>query len=273
MMSELEWESAAHAALERSQPLDGKVIVITGAGGLLGEQHCKAVRKAGGRVVGVDRKSYVEWTGSDGRGRNFPNRCNLRLVGDVTENGTAEGALDLTLEKLGRVDGLINNASINPKVEDGLSGRFEDMSLQEWNDTLAVGLGGAFQFSQVFGKWMHEHGGGVILNVASVLSVVAPDQRLYEGAVKPVTYSVEKHGLIGLTRYLATYWPNVRCNAISPAGVENGQPQEFIDRLCDKIPAGRMAKPDEYKDAVIFCLTQEYLNGHNLVIDGGYSVW
>jgi len=173
----------------------------------------------------------------------------------------------------GRVDGLINNASINPKVESGFAGRFEDMTLREWNDTLAVGLGGAFQFSQVFGKHMHEHGGGVILNVSSVLSVIAPDQRLYDGTVKPVTYSVEKHGLTGLTRYLATYWPNVRCNAISPAGVENGQPQDFIDRLCSRIPAGRMAKPDEYKDAIVFCLTQDYLNGHNLVIDGGYSVW
>jgi NAD(P)-dependent dehydrogenase (short-subunit alcohol dehydrogenase family) len=246
--------------------LNGKVIVITGAGGLLGEQHCKAVEEAGGVAIGLDIKPLEEWAYYATAYRALW-RC------DITGTDVAQRVLGRVLGGWKRVDGLINNASINPKVEDGLSGRFEDMTPQEWNDTLAVGLGGAFQFSQVFGKWMHEHDGGVILNVASVLSVVAPDQRLYDGDVKPVTYSVEKHGLIGLTRYLATYWPNVRCNAISPAGVQNGQPDRFVDRLSDKIPAGRMAKPDEYKDAVVFCLTQEYMTGHNLVIDGGYSVW
>lgn len=240
------------------------MVVITGAGGLLGEHHCRAVQEAGGIPVGVDIKPTARWTRAVGQ---------MFDEFDVAQPGTAEMVLRVVTGVYHRVDGLINNAAINPKVEDGFTGRFEDMTLDEWNATLAVGLGGAFLFSQVFGKYMHEHTGGVILNVASVLSVIAPDQRLYEGTVKPVTYSVEKHGLIGLTRYLSTYWPNVRCNAISPAGVENGQPQDFIDRLTSRIPAGRMARPDEYKDAVVFCLTQEYLNGHNLVIDGGYSVW
>jgi NAD(P)-dependent dehydrogenase (short-subunit alcohol dehydrogenase family) len=192
---------------------------------------------------------------------------------DITLPGEAQAVLETVLEQFGHVDGLINNASINPKVEDGLSGTFEDMSLDTWNDTLAVGLTGAFLMSQAFGAHMAAHGGGVILNISSVLSVIAPDQRLYDGAKKPITYSVEKHALIGMTRYLSTYWPNVRCNALSPAGVANNQPPEFVERLCRRIPAGRMAAKDEYRDAVVFCLTQEYLNGHNLVMDGGYSVW
>ena len=252
--------------------LDGKVIVVTGAGGLLGEHHMRAIEAAGGIVASTDIRPAPHW--------NLDPEGNLRSPWsrhegyDVSAPWNVRELLDSVIESHGRIDGLINNAAINPKVEDGLKGTFEDMTLDQWNASLEVGLTGAFLCSQVFGKYMHEHGGGVILNVASVLSVIAPDQRLYDdGAKKPVTYSVEKHGLIGLTRYLATYWPNVRCNAISPAGVENGQPAEFIKRLSDKIPAGRMARPDEYKDAVVFALTCEYMNGHNLVIDGGYSVW
>lgn len=251
--------------------LDGKVIVVTGAGGLLGEQHVKAVQEAGGIVACTDVRPSPHWNLDTKKDLRAP--WSIHEGYDVIESWTAQEILNGVIGAHGHVDGLINNAAINPKVEDGLSGTFEDMTLETWNDTLAVGLTGAFLMSQTFGKWMAEHTGGVILNVASVLSVIAPDQRLYDGAKKPVTYSVEKHGLIGLTRYLATYWPNVRCNAISPAGVENGQPQEFIDRLCQKIPCNRMARPDEYKDAVVFCLSQDYLNGHNLVIDGGYSVW
>jgi NAD(P)-dependent dehydrogenase (short-subunit alcohol dehydrogenase family) len=127
--------------------------------------------------------------------------------------------------------------------------------------------------------------GGVILNIASDLSVLSPDQRLYRRdglsdemqPVKPVTYSVIKAGLIGLTRYLATYWAsnNVRANALSPGGVFNGQSNEFVQRLNSLIPLGRMATQDEYRAAVQFLCSDAsiYLNGQNIVMDGGRSVW
>ena len=132
---------------------------------------------------------------------------------------------------------------------------------------------------------MAERGSGVIVNIASDLGVIAPDQRLYrrEGIapdlqpVKPVTYSVVKTGLIGLTRYLATYWGDrgVRCNALSPGGVENGQPEDFVARLSSLIPMGRMARADEYQGALLFLCSDasSYMNGQNLVIDGGRSCW
>lgn len=249
-----------------SMDLTGKVIIVTGAGGLLGKEHILAVEDVGGIGIGIDIKPIEEW-----QDRYYPR--SFMHKSDITDPSVVDDILQLTIHQYGRIDGLINNASINPKVEDGLSGTFEDMSLDTWNDTLAVGLTGAFLMSQAVGSYMAQHGGGVILNISSVLSVIAPDQRLYDGAKKPITYSVEKHALIGMTRYLSTYWPNVRCNALSPAGVANNQPPEFVERLCSRIPAGRMAAKDEYRDAVVFCLTQEYLNGHNLVIDGGYSVW
>ena len=127
--------------------------------------------------------------------------------------------------------------------------------------------------------------GGVITNIASDLSVIAPDQRLYSVAglpsdrqpVKPVTYSVVKHGLIGLTKYLSTYWcdQGVRCNALSPGGIYNNQNDIFISKINKLIPMGRMANPSEYQGAIIFLCSNasSYLNGANLIMDGGRSVW
>ena len=127
--------------------------------------------------------------------------------------------------------------------------------------------------------------GGVIVNIASDLGVIAPDQRLYKVSgrpehlqpVKPVTYSVVKHGLIGLTKYLATYWceQGIRCNALSPGGVYADQNDVFVSKLTQLIPMGRMAKADEYRGAMLFLCSNasSYLNGANLVMDGGRSVW
>jgi len=132
---------------------------------------------------------------------------------------------------------------------------------------------------------MAQRGSGVILNIASDLSVIAPDQRLYrrEGLpeeqqpVKPVTYSVIKTALVGLTRYLATYWADqgVRVNALSPGGVYNGQGEEFVTRLTNLIPMGRMADHDEYRGAIQFLCSDasRYMTGQNIAIDGGRSVW
>jgi NAD(P)-dependent dehydrogenase (short-subunit alcohol dehydrogenase family) len=192
--------------------------------------------------------------------------------------------------EFGPVSILINNAANNPKMEDaGKNGptwsRLENFPLDVWNADISVGLTGAFLCSRVFGAAMAERGAGVILNVASDLGVIAPDQRLYrvDGApehaqpVKPVTYSVVKTGLVGLTRYLATYWAGrgVRANAISPGGVFNGQDEAFVARLANLIPMGRMARKDEYKAAIVFLVSDasSYMTGVNVVIDGGRTCW
>ncbi|WP_443640324.1 SDR family oxidoreductase [Candidatus Njordibacter sp. Uisw_039] len=164
--------------------------------------------------------------------------------------------------------------------------RLENFPIDQWDLQIAVGLTGAFLCREIFGAAMAKDGkGGVILNIASDLSVFSPDQQLYRKdgisddmqPVKPVTYSVIKAGLIGFTRYLATYWAdrNIRANAISPGGVYNGQSEEFVLRLTSLIPSGRMANRDEYRAAVQFLCSNasSYLNGQNIVMDGGRSVW
>lgn len=209
---------------------------------------------------------------------------------DVTRPGDIRAVAERLWSDGMRIDILVNNAAIDPKVsgDRGITetSRLENFPLEQWDLQLAVGLSGAFLCSQVFGTAMAGDGkGGVILNIASDLSVFSPDQRLYRKAgfpdemqpVKPVTYSVIKAGLVGLTRYLATYWADkgVRANALSPGGVFNGQGDEFVLRLSALIPLGRMAQRDEYRSAVQFLCSDasNYMNGQNIVMDGGRSTW
>jgi NAD(P)-dependent dehydrogenase (short-subunit alcohol dehydrogenase family) len=268
--------------------LDNKVIVITGGAGLLGRKHAEAIVEAGGTPVLLDlnEKLLAEVAG------DMSKAYNKDVVGikcDITNKNEINQSLDTILQKFGRLDGLVNNAANDPKVDPGADAqkltRFENISQDYWQNDVAVGLTGAFLCSQVFGHYMATNGGGVIVNIASDLAIISPDQRIYrvegraedEQPVKPVTYSVIKAGLVGMTKYLATYWceNNVRVNAISPGGVYNGQNEEFVEKLTYRIPMARMAHQDEYKASLIYLLSDasSYMTGFNLVIDGGRSCW
>ena len=266
--------------------LSGKVIVITGGAGLLGVEHARALAEAGGVPVIAD----VRGADAERVAREISDAYGVRasaLELDVASRPSCDAALSRILATHGRLDGLVNNAALNPKVEGaGLSAtRFENYSLESWTRELAVGLTGSFLCAQVFGAYMAAHGGGVIVNVASDLGLIAPDQRIYrkpglapdEQPVKPVTYSVVKGGLVMLTKYLATYWAEagVRVNALCPGGVFAGQPEDFVGRLTQLIPMGRMAQRDEYRSALVFLCSDasSYMTGTNLVIDGGRTCW
>jgi NAD(P)-dependent dehydrogenase (short-subunit alcohol dehydrogenase family) len=263
--------------------LSGRVFVITGGTGLLGRQHAAAIAGAGGIPVLADIAPVS----------NEELQSQLGFAVDVipvniSQRVEVEGLLSRILDRYGRVDGLINNAANNPKVE--ASGQLDDARLESfpldrWEADIAVGLTGAFLCSKIIGAELARRRSGVIVNVASDLAIIAPDQRLYrkEGLpdhvqpTKPVTYSVVKTALVGLTRYLATYWADagVRVNSLSPGGVENGQSDVFLSRIANLIPLGRMARRGEYQGAILFLCSDasSYMTGTNLVIDGGRSCW
>lgn len=270
--------------------LTGKTALITGAAGLLGREHAAALLESGATVVLTDIGEAGLISARDTLAREADATRIVTGIMDVS-NRESIAALAGRLGAEGRrIDILVNNAAIDPKVtaDAGIveTSRLENFSTEQWDLQLAVGLTGAFLCSQVFGSAMaNDSKGGVILNIASDLSVFSPDQRLYRKnglpehlqPVKPVTYSVIKAGLVGLTRYLATYWAEqgVRANALSPGGVFTGQGEEFVTRLTSLIPLGRMAGTDEYRAAVQFLCSEAsaYMNGQNIVMDGGRSVW
>ncbi len=270
--------------------LEGRTALITGAGGLLGRQHAAALAAIGARVLLTDISVEIAEAAATAVGAEIAGADLVPVRLDVTDAASVRAVAEDAARRFGAVDVLVNNAAIDPKVTNtpGMThgSRLEAFSLEQWNREIAVGLTGALLCAQTFGAAMAERRAGVILNIASDLGVIAPDQRLYrrpdaaseaEQPVKPVTYSVIKHGLIGLTKYLATYWAdrNVRVNALSPGGVYNHQDPAFVARLTNLIPMGRMANRTDYRGIVQFLCSDasRYMTGQNVVIDGGRSIW
>ncbi len=268
--------------------LTDRVIIVTGASGLLGQKHVEAIAASGGNPVLLDlSKSEVDMIS-----KKINNKYQSKSIGfavDITNENEVESISNKIFNIYGRIDGLVNNAANNPKVETNAKknfSRLENFKLDKWHQDIAVGLTGAYLCSKHFGqKIAKNNNGGTIVNISSDLGLIAPDQRLYEEQgisddqqnVKPISYSVVKSGLIGLTRYLATYWAEkkVRCNAICPGGVLDGQDENFLNRVQLRIPMNRLAKPDEYQGTLIWMLSDasSYLNGAVVPVDGGRTTW
>ncbi|MDB0021090.1 SDR family oxidoreductase [Candidatus Pseudothioglobus singularis] len=268
--------------------LDGKVIVITGAAGLMGKMHAEAVAAYGGTPVLLDLlKDDVEKYAYE-----LNKKFNINAVGmmvNITNEKEIEKNVKDIIKQYGKIDGLVNNAANNPKIESNSKrdfSRLENFSLEVWQQDINVGLTGSYLCAKHYGNLISKNNnGGSIVNISSDLGLIGPDQRLYmqEGvkpetqAVKPVTYSVVKAGLIGLTRYLATYWAdkNVRANAICPGGIETNQTDEFLKKVSSRIPMNRLAKPNEYQGTLVWMLSDasSYLNGAIIPVEGGRTAW
>lgn len=269
--------------------ISGKKCVITGGSGLLGKIHAEAVLIGGGIPILLGRSQENLENAANGLLKSGYKGTVEYFACDITDKEQLENVCEKIVSLYGGVDILINNAANNPKVEDSFkvsdSNGFVSFSLDAWNDDLRVGLTGALMCCQVFGRLMEKQNSGVILNISSDYGIIAPDQRMYENGdpsvgpqkIKPVSYSVVKHGIIGLTKYLATYWAGkgIRCNTLCPSGVYNGQDDCFVSKYTNTIPLGRMSKPDDYTGSVLYMISDasSFMNGATVVVDGGRTIW
>jgi NAD(P)-dependent dehydrogenase (short-subunit alcohol dehydrogenase family) len=264
--------------------LTGRVAIVTGGAGLLGTEFCRTLAESGAAVVIADldgdaaRKLAASLS-----------QIGYKIQGQQTDVASAESVQEMVttaINTFGRVDILVNSAALDPKFDPHSqavhSGSFEDYPLELWRKALEVNLTGAMLCCQAVSKPMLEQQSGVIINIASIYGIVAPDQRLYqqEGRdpqFKPAYYAVTKAGILGLTKYLAAYYAgkNIRVNAITPGGVYNDHGDEFVQRYAARAVLGRMAEKDEMNGALLYLASDasKYMTGANLIVDGGWSAW
>jgi NAD(P)-dependent dehydrogenase (short-subunit alcohol dehydrogenase family) len=269
--------------------LSGRAAVVTGGAGLLGAQFCRTLAQAGAQVVIADLDGAA--AEDLAQGLCSLGHAAIAVQTDVADPVSVQGMVARALEAFGRLDILVNSAAMDPKfdpqhVKDEStysgSGAFEDFPLVAWEQALSVNLTGAFLCCQAAVGPMLEQGGGVIVNLSSIYGLAGPDQRLYQQPgqpprYKPVYYSVTKAGILGLTRYLATYYAgrNIRANALTPGGVFNGHDESFVQAYSARAVMGRMAEKDEMNGALLFLASDAsaYMTGANLVVDGGWTAW
>lgn len=262
--------------------LSGKVAVVTGALGLIGKNHCKALSEAGANVIACDL--------SVDESNNFAKTLPTESFGidiDITSKESIENVKSFIINEFGKVDILVNNAAINdmvenPDINSELS-KFENYPLESFRKVLDVNVTGMFLTSQILGNIMAEGRNGSIINIASTYGIVAPDQSIYmkpdgtQSFYKSPAYPTAKGAVINFTRFLASYWgeKGVRVNTLSPGGVENGQDEYFIDNYSKRTPLQRMAQPQDYMGALVFLASDasSYMTGANLVVDGGWTAW
>lgn len=238
-----------------------KVIVVTGGNGLLGKQMVSIFRNKGAIVIAADI--------------NFEEKSEDDLILDITDENSVKNGVASIISKYKRIDGWVNNAY--PRTNDW-GNKFEKIALESWRKNVDMHLNGYFLCCQVVLEQMRKQGFGSLINMSSIYGLVGPDFTVYEGTemTMPAAYAAIKGGLNNLTRYLASYYGSyqIRVNTVSPGGIFDNQPESFVNNYNNKVPLKRMGNPKDIVSAVFYLLTDEasYVTGHNLVVDGGWSI-
>jgi len=254
-----------------------RVIVITGAAGLLGSEYADGFCQAGGNVVLAD-KNFEKCKKLAAKLEKKYGVKPLPIKLDVTNPNSIKKMVAHITKKFSKIDVLVNNA-IYPEIGKIKKTKFEDFPLDVWKKGIDVNLTGMFLCSQQIGKIMKKQKNGVIINISSIYGIKGPDQRIYGKTkiIKSALYATTKGAVINFTKYLASYWnrTGIRVNTLSLGGVEENQDRNFKKKYSDKTMIGRMAKKDEYVGALLFLSSDasSYMTGSNLVIDGGWSAW
>lgn len=264
--------------------LAGRTAIVTGGIGLLGKEFCRTLCEAGGYVFvadinGEEAARVASELTAAGYKAGF---CRV----DVTSPASVTEMVEKAVSATGRVDVLVNSAAMDPKFDSSgvnqQAGGFEDFPVEMWRSALDVNLTGMFLCCQAVARQMAKQAEGSIINICSTYGLVGPDNRIYDKPgqpkrVKPVYYSVTKSGVLGLTRYLATYYAGtkIRTNALTPGGVYNDHDETFTRNYSARAVLGRMANRDEMNGALLFLASDasSYMTGSNVVVDGGWTAW
>jgi NAD(P)-dependent dehydrogenase (short-subunit alcohol dehydrogenase family) len=263
--------------------LSGKVVLVTGGAGLLGQVFCQALADSGADVAVVDIDDQAAESVADAVSK----KSGRKVAGfgcDITSPESVAQMVAAVVSHFGRIDVLVNNAASKGSNLDEFFKPFEDYSLQTWREVMSVNIDGLFLVAQAVGKQMKLQGGGSIIQTSSIYGVVAPDQRIYEGSQyngrpinTPAVYSASKAAVVGLTSYLSTYWADsgIRVNSLTPGGISSGQNKTFDEKYSNRVPLGRMGQASELTGALIYLASDasSYVTGQNLIVDGGLSTW
>jgi NAD(P)-dependent dehydrogenase (short-subunit alcohol dehydrogenase family) len=272
--------SSAFSTASRSSRFS---VVITGAAGILGREFCKGYLDAGANIAAFDLdrealESAAHAFGGEACDRILPVAC------DITDPASVESAVGQVVTRFGAVDVLHNNAASKSRDLRAFFEPFESYALDTWREVMSVNIDGMFLMAQRVGQEMRRAGGGSVVQTASIYGLVGPNNRIYEGSHylggainTPAVYAASKAAVIGLTRYLATYWGStgIRVNCLVPGGVESGQNEEFSRRYSEHVPLGRMARASEMVPAAVFLASDasSYVTGQILAVDGGWTAW
>lgn len=264
--------------------LRGRTAIVTGAIGILGKPFCKGLSEFGANVVVVD----LHETECQDFAKELSTKYGTRAIGikcDVTSPSDVSDMVEKVVRSLGKIDILHNNAGGRSSDLAAYFAPYEEYSLSEWRNAMAVNIDGVFLVSQAVGRQMiKQKSGGSIIQTASIYGIMAPDKRIYEGSLyhdrpinTPAVYAASKAAVVGLTKYLATYWADkgIRVNCITPGGVESGQNEEFKKKYSARIPLGRMGRSHEMVGALLYLASDasSYVTGMNIVVDGGLHAW
>jgi NAD(P)-dependent dehydrogenase (short-subunit alcohol dehydrogenase family) len=264
--------------------LEGKTAVVTGGLGVLGKRFCAGLAEFGANVAVVDLDEEKTREFAQELSERYQKKT-IGIVCDVSSPDAVQEMVKRVIDEFSEIHILHNNAAGKSQDLNAFFAPFEEYSLIEWRNIMAVNLDGMFLVAQAIGSQMVQQGkGGSIIQTSSIYGMMGPDQRIYEGSSylgreinTPAVYSASKAAVIGLTKYLATYWAekHIRINTLTPGGNESGQNDIFKKNYSSRIPLGRMGQPDEMVAALIYLASDasSYVTGQNIVVDGGLSAW
>lgn len=262
--------------------LTGKVAIVTGGAGIIGTAVCRALADHGAEIAVVDLDSSAALRTAEAIADEFDGRA-AGFACDVADPASVDAMTAAVVKRFGAIHVLHNNAATKGPSLDAFLEPFETYSLDTWRQVMAVNIDGMFLVAQAVGKQMVSQGlGGSVIQTASIYGLVGPDFDIYEGSLyngRPITtpavYSASKAAVVGLSRYLATYWgpQHIRVNTIVPGGVESGQNDTFKTRYGARVPLGRMAEREEIAGAVVYLASDaaRYVTGQTLAVDGGWT--